>query len=238
MSKKHIVIGLVLTISFFGMLGAMVSPIWGDGKHFTGYADDLFNTLSKGSVYFIPSVSEEAGKYVGKELRVTIKMKDSDEAEKTALLYSKAGADVDVSGNVITISGDLGKVLKSAIADADAMYKNEGKAIKDKYGYNEKEAMYYWWISLKKIAKDYKKSGNRDKINAGIFIEKKVITRAIEPAYNYYGIEAKNISEEAGLAAGLLIFYVVYTLWWGFAIFFLFEGLGLRMERAKEKKEV
>jgi hypothetical protein len=27
-----------------------------------------------------------------------------------------------------------------------------------------------------------------------------------------------------------LIFYVVYTLWYGFAIMFLFEGWGLQLE--------
>jgi hypothetical protein len=36
----------------------------------------------------------------------------------------------------------------------------------------------------------------------------------------------------------MLIFYVVYSLWWGYAILFLFEGLGLSMKRAKVKKEV
>ncbi len=237
MSKKYLAIGIVLTITFFGVLTALALPIW-DGKHFMEFADNDFNMLSKGSVYFIPEVSEKAEKYVGKELKVTIKMKDGSEAEKTALLYSKAGADVKVSDNEIVISGDLGRVLQSALTDADAMYKNEGKVIYNKYGYNEREALYYWWLSLKKIEKDYKKSGNRDKIDVGIFIEKEVITRAIEPAYNYYGIEAKNISEEVILAAGLLVFYVVYTLWWGYSIYFLFEGFGLRMEKAKEKKEV
>jgi hypothetical protein len=34
------------------------------------------------------------------------------------------------------------------------------------------------------------------------------------------------------------VFYVVYTLWWGFAIFFIFEGIGLSMTKAKVKKEV
>ena len=74
MSKKHLMLGIVLTITFFGVLGVMVSPIW-DGKNFMEYADGLFNTFSKGSVYFIPKVSEKAEKYVGKELKVTIKMR-------------------------------------------------------------------------------------------------------------------------------------------------------------------
>jgi hypothetical protein len=37
---------------------------------------------------------------------------------------------------------------------------------------------------------------------------------------------------------GLLLFYVMYTMWWGFAIFFLFEGFGLTMKKSKIKKEV
>jgi hypothetical protein len=29
---------------------------------------------------------------------------------------------------------------------------------------------------------------------------------------------------------------VVYTMWWGFAIFFLFEGFGLEMKAGKKKE--
>jgi hypothetical protein len=36
----------------------------------------------------------------------------------------------------------------------------------------------------------------------------------------------------------LLVFYVAYTMWWGFAIFYIFEGIGLSMKKAKVKKEV
>jgi hypothetical protein len=37
---------------------------------------------------------------------------------------------------------------------------------------------------------------------------------------------------------GLLVFYVIYTMWWGFAIFYMFDGIGLTMKKAKVKKEV
>jgi hypothetical protein len=36
----------------------------------------------------------------------------------------------------------------------------------------------------------------------------------------------------------LLVFYIAYTMWWGFSIFFFFEGIGLSMKKAKVKKEV
>ena len=65
-----------------------------------------------------------------------------------------------------------------------------------------------------------------------------VTKKAVETAHNFYGIEAQKVTEKAGLMTGLLVFYVVYTMWWGFAIFYLFEGLGLTMKKAKVKKEI
>ena len=41
----------------------------------------------------------------------------------------------------------------------------------------------------------------------------------------------------AGMLSGLLVFYVFYTMWWGYAIFYMFEGFGLTMKKAKVKKE-
>nr|HID60121.1 hypothetical protein [Desulfobacterales bacterium] len=65
-----------------------------------------------------------------------------------------------------------------------------------------------------------------------------VITKAIEPAYNFYGIDSQKVKEKAGALLGLLVFYVVYTMCYGFAIFYIFEGLGFSMKRPKVKREV
>ncbi len=223
--RKSLIVGIVLAVSFFGVLAAMFMPIW-DGKSFFKYADDAFNSLSKGSVYFIPEIVEEAKKFNGESINVKIEVESEKAASRIVTLYSKAGADVEYSDGVIVIDGDLGVILTKALKDADLGYKNELES---------KETLYYWWISLKEIVKHYKKTGEFDK---ALFIEDEVLPKAIEPAYNYHGIEAKSVSEEPLFVTALLIFYVVYTIWWGFAIFFLFEGLGLRMEGAKEKKEV
>jgi hypothetical protein len=67
-------------------------------------------------------------------------------------------------------------------------------------------------------------------------IMNEVITKAVEVGYNFYGISAQNIKEKAGIVTFALVFYVIYTMWWGYAIYFLFEGLGLEM-KAGHKKE-
>jgi hypothetical protein len=54
--------------------------------------------------------------------------------------------------------------------------------------------------------------------------------KAVETAYNYYGIEPQKITDRFGIVSFSLIFYVVYTLWYGFAIMYMFEGWGLRLE--------
>ena len=61
--------------------------------------------------------------------------------------------------------------------------------------------------------------------------------RAIEPAYNFYGIPAESIMTKIPTVTGLLVFYVVYTMWYGFGIFDIFNGIGLSMSKSKIKKE-
>ena len=67
------------------------------------------------------------------------------------------------------------------------------------------------------------------------FIGKSVIKRAIEVGYNYYGIEGEKAADRWGIILFSLVFYVVYTMWWGFAIFYMFEGIGLEMTAGKKK---
>ena len=53
--------------------------------------------------------------------------------------------------------------------------------------------------------------------------------RAVETVYNYYGIEPQRISDRFGIVILSLVFYVVYTVWYGFAIMYLFEGWGIKL---------
>jgi hypothetical protein len=66
------------------------------------------------------------------------------------------------------------------------------------------------------------------------FKEAKVIgvvqSKAVESSYNYYKIEAQRIGDKIGVVFFSLVFYVIYTLWYGFAIMFMFEGWGMKLQ--------
>lgn len=231
-SNKAFKVGLGLAMTFLAVLVMIFSPIF-NGQNGLMFADDSFNKLAKGSSYFIPKVLKSIETTVGKTLASTIKIDKAEEAEKTAKLFQTAGAEVTLNGAEITIKGDMAGILKSAVADADAMYKNDGKTVADRYGYDEKQAMKNWWSALSKVEKNLKK----DKLVAEAKVVSDVNKKAIEPGYNFYKIDGQKVSEHAGMMSGLLVFYVAYTMWWGYSIFYLFEGFGLTMKKAKVKKE-
>jgi hypothetical protein len=137
-------------------------------------------------------------------------------------------------GAKLTTSGDLGALLAAVLRDSDDMYRNDGAAVSARYGgAKEKAALKAWWAAFAAIDKSFKKGGKIEEAKAVSDVMKK----AIETAYNYYGVEAQKVADKALLMTGLLVFYVVYTMWWGFAIFYIFDGIGLTMTKAKVKKE-
>ena len=231
-NKKPFGIGVVFAVSFLAVLLMIFSPVF-RGKNGLQFADDSFNRLSKGSSYFIPKVSKNVEKFAGKPFSVMIKLETPEDAGQTAKLFSTAGVRTEVNAAEIKLEGDLGVMLRSVIQDSDAMFNNDGKTVADRYGYDEKQAMKNWWTALSKIEKKFKK--NKEIEEAKIVSE--VTKKAVEPGYNFYKIDGEKVSDHAGMMSGLLIFYVAYTMWWGYAIFYLFEGIGLTMKKAKVKKE-
>jgi hypothetical protein len=228
-NKSAFTKGIFLAISFFGVLILLFSPIFGEGKNGLVFSDDMFNKLSKGSSYFIPKLIEESKKFIGTEISTTVNLEKPDQIEKILKVLNISGAKVETTGNEIKIITDLGKLMNSILKDSDDMYKNDGKAVSERYGFNEKEVMVTWWNLLKPFDKQLKKEG---KIKEAKIVSD-VMKKAVETAHNFYGIEAQRVIEKAGLMTGLLVFYVLYTMWWGFAIYYLFEGAGLSMSKAK-----
>jgi len=247
-SKKTLGVGIALALSFLVALFLIFSPIFGDGKNGLVFADDLFNKLSKGSSYFIPKVAKDNEKFMGKMFTVNIKVSKPEDkpgdaekrAERAAKLFAvNPGAKVEVNGSELKIEGDLGLVLKAALEDSDVMFKNEGDKLKAKYeaamATDDVKQMFRQWNNvLPKINKEFAKEKKIEEAN----IVSAVTKKAVETAYNYYGVEAQKVSDKAVLMTGLLIFYVIYTMWWGFAIFYIFDGIGLTMSKSKVKKEV
>ena len=43
-------------------------------------------------------------------------------------------------------------------------------------------------------------------------------------------MEPQSIMDRLGVVIFSLVFYVIYTLWYGFAILFMFEGWGMKLE--------
>ena len=233
-NKKVFYMGAFYFVSFFAVLAIIFSPIFGDGKNGLVFSDDMFNKLSKGSSYFIPKIMKGNEKNMGKQFSVTVKLDKPEDAQKAAGQFKKAGSEVQQDAGTLKVAGDLGKTLDAILKDSDAMFNNNADKLKADYGYDGKEVLTYWWQALVKMDKALKKDGKiQESKEVGA-----VMKKAVEPAYNFYGIESQKVSDKIGIMTGLLIFYVVYTMWWGFAIYYLFEGIGFSMKKAKVKKEV
>jgi len=223
--KKEFYSGFGMIMGFLIVLVIFFSPIF-SSQNGLDYLDNLYNSISKGSAYYIPKVKKESNKFKGNPVSVTLVMTDEKKAEQTAQLFKVGGAETIVLGNQLKVMGDLGKILENCLADADAMYKNDGQKVSGKYGYEEKRVLYNWWKALKEMEKDLKKQKKFKEAKIAALVVKK----AVESSYNYYNIESQKIGDRWGLVLFSLVFYVVYTLWYGFAIMFMFEGLGMKLE--------
>ncbi len=189
--KKEFGIGLALITVFFVALFAIFSPLFEGGKNTLDYLDGLFNSISKDSAYYIPGVAEKARKHDGHSRDAGIKAADDGQAARMEKLFTAAGATVAREGAKLSVSGDLGRMLGAALADADLMYKNEGDTVAGKYGYRGKARPLR--LAPGAIVDD------QGPQQAGKFKEAKTLrdvqTKAMEPAYNYYGVKAVPMSQ-------------------------------------------
>lgn len=224
-NKKEFGGGLLLMLGFWGVFILLLSPVF-NGVNGLDYMDNLYNSISKTSAYYIPATQEKVRAFEGKNISVTIKAKSVADATRMAGLLRANGAMVEERNEELAVSGDLGLLLGRMLEDADAMFHNNGATVAGKYGYNEKQALYDWWSIGKEMDSALKKQE--------LFKEAKVVYdaqyKALEPAYNYYGIQAESIRNKMGTVVFSLVGYVIYTLWFGFAILFMFEGWGLKLE--------
>ncbi|MFA7383804.1 MAG: hypothetical protein WC001_10170 [Desulfurivibrionaceae bacterium] len=228
-NKKEFSGGLVMMVGFWIVFALLLSPLYpGQGKkvNMLDYMDNMYNSISKKSSYYVPAIREKAETYRGNIITLNIKTDETLSAVRLTSLLQQAGAKVQAGDKEIKISGDLGGILTAVLADADAMFANDGAAVSAKYGAGEKQVMFDWYNALKSMEKSLTKQKK--------FKESKMFyqvrTKTVEPAYNYYGIEAQSIKEKAVLVIASLVGYVIYTMWFGFSILFMFEGWGLKLE--------
>lgn len=221
-NKKKFFTGLGLMAVFIVVLALMFSPLF-KGKNALEYSDALYNSISKGSAYYIPQAKNEAAKIDGAAVSLSLDFHDEGQASRAAKLFAAAGVEASAEGPVLKVEGDIGGMLASCLEDADAMYANDGGKVSGRYGFDERRALYDWWTALKLADADLKRQKRFKEAKTVSLVKKK----AVETAYNYYGITPQKITDRLGIVIFSLIFYVIYTVWYGFAILFMFEGLGL-----------
>ena len=217
--------GFAMIAGFLVVLVIMFMPVLG-GQNALEYSDSLYNSISKGSAYYIPKMKAASEAFTGHSVTLALTLNNQAQAGQTALLFQKGGALINVSGPELKVSGDLGRILGNCLMDADQMYFNKGQAVAEKYGYDERRVLYNWHRGLLAAEKDLK--GQKKFEEAKIIAA--VLQKAVECSYNYYEIAPQKISDRWGIVIFSLVFYVIYTLWYGFGIMFMFEGWGMKLE--------
>jgi hypothetical protein len=243
--------GMALLVSFTAIFLLIMSPVMKDqnGNPQTGleYADDFFNKLSKYSSDYFDQVKDAAGKQKGKQIAVVASVakpdpKDEPDAAKAqakanadaqaiAKALQAAGATVEVKENVLTVKGDLGAVLDFATAKSQKTFGIVGADADKPENVADRKLLKDLWKGFGAMVKPLQKDG---KVAEAKSIDT-VMKKGIEPAYNFYGIPGEPVSKNIALLTFLLAFYVVYTMWYGYGIFFTFEGVGMSMKKSKKK---
>ena len=227
-NKKEFNGGLALLVLFFIVLFAMFQPLF-DGHNAMAYLDNLYNSISKGSAYYVDNLKEEAKSVAGYQVNVTMKMKSESQAADSVALITAAGATAEAKGKELTVSGDYLAILNACLEDSDKMYHNDGAALSAKYpvfaGKDERQALYNWNVILEGFDKGLKEQEAFAQAKVAFNINSKVV----ETAYNYYKVVPEQIKDKVGIVIFSLAFYVIYTMWYGFGILFVFEGWGLKI---------
>jgi hypothetical protein len=219
-----LITGILLMASFIAVLVVIFLPLL-DGKNSLDYMDNLYNSISKASAYYLPKLQHEVDGQDEKQLRLQLKLEDDATASRAAILLEQAG-DVTRTGQELAVTGSLSKLLGACLDDSEDLYHNRGETIVDRYQIDERQVLHTWWKVLAAMEKDL----NRQREFKVAELVGTIKAKGVECAYNYYRIEPQAITQRWGIVLFSLVFYVVYTVWYGYAVMFLFEGLGFRLE--------
>ena len=234
--KKHFTMGMFLAALFLGVLAYMFSESFtgahGEKVNAFHASDNLFNSIAKGSTNYFPRLKKGNEIYQGHEIDLTLHVGSGDSAQKGSQILQTNGITASATESAIKVKADLHTLIAQALEDAEQMFNNKGDILKTKYGIHEKETLYIWWKIFKSM--DIELKHHKD-FKAAKFVSE-VIKRGIEVGYNFYGVIPQSSTTKAGMLTFSLVFYVIYTLLWGFAIFYFFEGIGLQMSSGKKKE--
>jgi hypothetical protein len=222
--KKELGIGIFLLATFAAVMVGIFMPLF-DGGNTLDYLDNLYNSISKGSAYYIPKVEHLIEEHGSEEVTLNLKMDTAEAAAGAEPLFARSGATTAVEGSDLMVNGDLEAIFRTCLEDAESTYHNRSTDLVDRYGVEARPALHFWWQALNAMEKDL----NRQKLFAAAQLTHTVQAKTVECAYNYYGIEAQEIKNRWGTVLFSLLFYVLYTVWYGYGIMYIFEGLGFEL---------
>jgi len=125
--KKEFSLGLGLLVAFFVVLFLFFSPLF-DGHNGLDYLDNLYNSISKGSAYYIPKLKEDAKAFNGSAVEMSFSMANPAQAQQTAQLFMKSGAMVNASEAKLKVRGIWEKFWRTAWPIPTHFIKTTGKA--------------------------------------------------------------------------------------------------------------
>ena len=117
MKPMKLAIGIILLAVFAVILILIFMPIFGSGQNGLSYSDNFFNSLAKGSSNHLAEHAEAGPNQGGHPCGRGNQIDQPAQAKETATLYTQAGAQAEVAGPNLKISGDLGKVLLQSVED-------------------------------------------------------------------------------------------------------------------------
>lgn len=227
--KKKFFQGAILFLSFAALFWTMTLPLFHDSAgaklNSLEYADTIFNELSKGSSWFIPDVQKAISELGEKNVNLSARIANADYRRIALMELERAEiADRREEGDIIHFSGNLAPLLSLATENSASLYNNDGAAVSARYeGAAPLQVSAAWWRLLNPCIKELQKRGE---VAAAKVVEM-VVKKAVEPGNNFYGLPTARVSENIILVCAMLAFYVLYAIWYGFAIYHLFDGFGL-----------
>jgi uncharacterized protein len=231
--RRKFALALCSLVLFFAGLALWVIP-GADSRSGLDRAENHFNQLAKNSAYQIPAAVRRAMKFQGTAVDFGVSAQRPGANQGIARIVQANGLSARVTGDGrVRIEGDLGLLGRLAAADADLLFKGREAELGRKYDLEGKEAVYLWWAAFEGLTRRYIQENRVAEAD----FTKYISTRVLEPSYNFSGIQPRDISSSRTSIVLLLGLYVLFTLWYGFSILYLFEGLGIKITKATEKKE-
>jgi hypothetical protein len=224
----------VAGLAMFLLVFCIISlPVF-SGRSFVGVADDLFNQLAKNSTHYIPDAERNAAAFAAVSVDFGIQPREFAEKEKLLSLAAANGLDSSVAEDGrVRLKGNLANLARAVLADARLAFDNRDAELETHSGMKASDALYSWWIICDGLSNRFTQDNRVREANYLTFLS----TKVLEPAYNFRGIQARDIKGSLLPVILLLLGYVIYTLWYGFSLMLILEGLGINAEKLRNKEE-